>query len=252
MHRTGHDGGVVENLWGGRVQTVRRAGNAVVRSAPARSAFVHRLLGHFAAQGWDGAPRVLGVDGDDEILSFMDGEVPWQQPIPSWAITDDALLALAALVRDVHDLTAGTPLAGDGEVVCHHDLSPSNTVYRGTSGELLPVAFIDWDIAGPGRRIEDVAHVCWQWLDLGPGVTDITEARRKLTLICDAYGLASRDQLLPTIVWWQDRCWRGIEAGAGQGFPPMARLMRDGISDGIRLAEDWTRAHAAELAPPMT
>jgi len=32
-----------------------------------------------------------------------------------------------------------------------------------------PVAFIDWDLAVPGRRIHDVAHVCWQYLGLGPG-----------------------------------------------------------------------------------
>lgn len=37
------------------------------------------------------------------------------------------------------------------EVVCHNDLSPKNTVYRDTGGQLLPAAFIDWDIAGPRR-----------------------------------------------------------------------------------------------------
>jgi len=36
---------------------------------------------------------------------------------------------VAELVRQFHDLTTGTPLAGDQEVVCHHDLSPKNTVY---------------------------------------------------------------------------------------------------------------------------
>ena len=40
------------------------------------------------------------------------------------------LAEVARLVRQFHDLTAGTPLAGDQEVVCHNDLSPKNTVYR--------------------------------------------------------------------------------------------------------------------------
>jgi len=63
------------------------------------------------------------------------------------------------------------PLPG----VCHNDLAPNNTVYSrngagpGDGGAgLRPVAFIDWDLAGPGRRIHDVAHVCWQYLGLGP------------------------------------------------------------------------------------
>jgi Ser/Thr protein kinase RdoA (MazF antagonist) len=50
---------------------------------------------------------------------------PWQSP------TDRVSSAeVARLVRQFHDLTAGTPLAGDQEVVCHNDLSPKNTVYR--------------------------------------------------------------------------------------------------------------------------
>jgi len=50
---------------------------------------------------------------------------PWQSP------TDRVSSAeVARLVRQFHDLTAGTPLAGDQEVVYHNDLSPKNTVYR--------------------------------------------------------------------------------------------------------------------------
>ncbi|MEU8136458.1 phosphotransferase family protein [Streptodolium elevatio] len=64
---------------------------------------------------------------------------------------------VARLVREFHDLTAGTALAGEHEVVCHNDLSPRNTVYRPVSGSRRPVAFIDWDLAAPGARIDDVA-----------------------------------------------------------------------------------------------
>ena len=80
-----------------------------------------------------------------------------------------SLVRVAELVREFHDLTAGTPLAGDAEVVCHNDLAPNNTVYSPDGAGLRPVAFIDWDLAAPGRRIHDVAHVCWQYLGLGPG-----------------------------------------------------------------------------------
>ena len=64
----------------------------------------------------------------------------------------------AELVREFHDLTPGTPLAGDAQVVCHNDLAPNNTVYSPGGSGLRPVAFIDWDLAAPGQRIHDVAH----------------------------------------------------------------------------------------------
>ncbi|WEB45065.1 phosphotransferase [Streptomyces yunnanensis] len=72
-------------------------------------------------------------------------------------------------------LTAGTALAGSHEVVCHNDLSPKNTVYRPVDGALRPVAFIDWDLAAPGARIHEVAHVCGQYLRLGPAVRDVSD-----------------------------------------------------------------------------
>jgi aminoglycoside phosphotransferase (APT) family kinase protein len=70
---------------------------------------------------------------------------------------------VAELVRQFHDLTAGTLLADGQEVVCHNDLSPKNTVYRDLGRGLRPVAFLDWDLAAPGRRLHDVAHLCWQY-----------------------------------------------------------------------------------------
>ena len=110
------------------------------------------------------------------------------------------------------------------------------------------MAFLDWDLAGPGRRTEDVAHVCWQWLDLGPGVPDVQEAARRIGLIADAYGLVERGDLIPAILWWQDRCWRGIETAAVDGDPAMQRLVSDKVPDQIRQSYAWTVAHQHELA----
>ena len=93
---------------------------------------------------------------------------------------------------------------------------------------LAPVAFIDWDLAAPGERIHDIAHVCWQYLALGPGVDDPAVASRRMRLICEAYGLPDRGRLLQVILWLQDRCWRGIEAKAADGDPAMIRLRDSG------------------------
>ncbi|MEU6512405.1 phosphotransferase [Streptomyces sp. NPDC046942] len=161
--------------------------------------------------------------------------------------SDESLVAVARLVREFHDLTAGTALAGEHEVVCHNDLSPKNTVYRLGSGSLRPVAFIDWDLAAPGARIHDVAHVCWQYLGLGPAVVDVGEAARRMRLVADSYELSERQRLVSTVLWWQDRCWRGIEAEAGAGDVAMVRLRDAGVVREVQRAYQWVSDHQGSL-----
>jgi aminoglycoside phosphotransferase (APT) family kinase protein len=235
-------------LPGGFVNAVVRVGDTVRRPQRERARYVHRLLELLERRGWAGAPRFLGVDDQGrEVLSFLDGHVAWAPAQPAAVTADESLVRVAELVRQLHDLTAGTPLAGDQEVVCHNDLSPKNTVYRDQGAGLRPVAFIDWDIAAPGARIHDLAHTCWQFLDLGPGVTDVTACARRLRLLADAYGLADRTRLVDTILWWQDRCWRGIESAARTGDPAMRRLHTQGVPTTVRAAFTWVTTHRATL-----
>jgi hypothetical protein len=239
-------------LQGGFVTSVVRAGDTVRRAPPPGASFVHALLGLFERHGWDGAPRFLGTDElGREVLSFIDGYVAWQPDQPAEISSPACLAQVASLVRQFHDLTAGTPLAGGQEVVCHNDLSPKNTVYRDTCGGLHPVAFIDWDIAAPGARIHDVAHVCWQYIGLGPDIVDAAEAGRQMRLICSAYGLADRGQLIDTILWWQDRCWRGIAAKAAADEPAMIRLRDSGAVDSVRDTARWVAENRADLAAQL-
>lgn len=209
---------------------------------------MHRLLRHFEQRGWPGAPRLLGVDEHGrEILTFLDGHVAWRSPTEG-VDSAESLARVARLVRQFHDLTAGTSLAGDQEVVCHNDLSPKNTVYREAEGHrLLPVAFLDWDIAAPGARIHDVAHMCWQYLNLGPAVDDLATTSRRLRMMCDAYGPVDRSRVVETILWWQNRCWRGIEASASAGDAAMTHLRDTGAARSVREAYDWVAAHRMEF-----
>lgn len=208
-------------LSGGFVSDAVLVGNTVRKRPPRDPDFVRHLLRHFEEHCWDGAPRFLGTDDSGrEVLSFVDGVVPWRQGHEPPSIRSErTLAAVARQVRRFHDLTAGTVLAGSDEVVCHNDLSPKNTVYRDAGGLLVPVAFIDWDIAGPGERVHDVAHVCWQYVGL---------------------------------MWWQDRCWRGIEAAADAGEAAMIRLRDLGTVDVVRAAHDWTRDHRSLLQQAVT
>jgi hypothetical protein len=140
--------GVAEQLLpGGFVNHVVQHGDTARRNPGDRADFVHELLRYFEQRGWIGAPRLLGVDGQGrEMLTFLDGYVAWQSPTDRVS-SAESLAEVARLVRQFHDLTAGTPLAGDQEVVCHNDLSPKNTVYRDGGEGMRPVAFLDWVLA---------------------------------------------------------------------------------------------------------
>lgn len=172
-------------LFGGRSTTgIVRIGDTVRRPLTSRSPFVHALLLHLEAVGFDGAPRFRGIDEEGrEVLTYLAGEVP--HTLPPGGRTDAQLLQVARLLRAFHDATAGSALAGDEEVVCHNDFAPWNTVF--VAG--LPVAVIDFDNAHPGSRLRDLSYFLWCWLGIHAPTSAIAEQARRLTLICDSYGL---------------------------------------------------------------
>jgi hypothetical protein len=76
------------------------------------------------------------------MFSYLEGEVPAELAAD---LSDETLVTAARLIRRFHDATAGSPLAGEHETVCHYDLSPCNFVFR----RGLPLAIIDFDAAAP-------------------------------------------------------------------------------------------------------
>jgi hypothetical protein len=242
-----------EPLAGGYMNAVVRVGETVRRQVREPRPFIRELLGLLEDAGWTGAPRFLGVDDEGrEILSWIDGHVPWSGIDEPPSVYDEGSVArVAQLTRELHDLTVGSPLAAGGGVVCHNDLSPKNTVYRETVEDgivmLRPVAFVDWDVAAPGLRIHDVAHIAWQWAANTASPPDT--AAHLVRLVADAYGLdrTSRAGLVDTILWWQDRCWRGIQAEIDSGAESVRRLEEAGSVQAVRADYDWTLRHRSVL-----
>ncbi|MGI5519501.1 aminoglycoside phosphotransferase family protein [Micromonospora sp. CA-259024] len=250
-----------EPLTGGFVADVVRVGDTVRRTPPANLDFVGALLDHLAEVDADLAPRPLGVDASGrQMLSYVAGRVPWRDREDAAFFADPALVRLAELIRRLHDACAGTPLAGDAETVCHRDLSPKNTVYRDSPTGPLPVAFLDWDLAGPGRRIEDVAFAGWHWAVLGEGA-DPAELGRRCRVLCDAYEapatgpepvLLARDELVDVMLHQIEDTWRGIDAGADRDEPGMRRLRDGGAVEGVRRWQDWLLAHRRTVVTVLT
>jgi aminoglycoside phosphotransferase (APT) family kinase protein len=184
-----------QGLAGGRqTQGIVRVGQTVRRSLHERSDYVHALLRHLEAVGFDGAPRLLGIDEQGrEVLTYLPGEVIVRSPA---RLSDARLDSAARLVRRFHDATAGTTLAGDQEVVCHGDLGPHNLVFEGDAA----VGIIDWDASvAPGSRLVDLGHAVWCCADVAERAVPVPEQARKVRRMCDAYGWAEVDLLIQEI-----------------------------------------------------
>jgi hypothetical protein len=83
-------------------------------------------------------------------------------------------------------------------------------------------------------------------------VIDVADTARWLRLVVDAYERRDREELLPTVLWWQERCWRGIEAGAAADDRAMPALRSAGVVSAVRDAQEWTTEHVATLEAALT
>jgi len=234
-------------LPGGYINAVVRVGDSVRRHCSPNSDFVHALLRHLEDRGFE-APRFLGVDAEGrEVLSFIEGHVAWEAEQPPGVWSDEALIEVASLMRRLHDLTAGTALAGNHEIVCHNDLSPRNTVYRLFDSRYRPVAFIDWDEAAPGDREQDLAHAFWSFLDPGPHHAKISTHARRIHAMLDSYGYeGDRPAFADRMIRRVESVYYGIKSRSITS-PAHARLIRLGALESIEEGLNWLVAKRPAL-----
>ena len=241
-----------------------RVGDTVRRTTGPWTPAVHALLHHLERSGFEHAPRVLGIDdAGREILSYIEGFVPYAPDIPRGIWTDDALARAAGLVRRYHDAVAsfeppvdaawrvlpGAPIGG--EIICHNDLAPWNTVYDGH----LPFAFIDWDFAAPASRLWDVAYAAWRFVPLyydglpgGDGHPDSADQARRLRLFCDEYGLEDRTALLGTIERRQQVMYDTVrDLGRSSAVPGFAEMWQTGHAENPIRDLAYIKANARAL-----
>lgn len=167
-----------------------RIGTTMRRPTHPRSDLVQSLLLHLETVGFRGTPRALGYDESGrEVVTFIDGDIPFAPP---YQLDDARLLSATRLIKDYHDATVSSPLREDQEVVCHGDLGPHNTVFRGDTA----VALIDFagDL-GPGQRAVDFAHAVWGFADVTDAAVPVQEQARRIRLMCEAYA-----GMTPTVV----------------------------------------------------
>jgi hypothetical protein len=252
-------------LPGGNVGGAVRIGDTVRRPTGPWTPAVHALLRHLEDAGFPEAPRVLGTDERGrEVLSYLDGGTAGDtQPWPAWTRAAEAVAQIGGLLRRYHEAVASfrpadgatwrftsRPL-GPGELICHNDAAPYNVVWR--DGRIA--GLFDWDVAGPGNPLQDLAFAAWQWVPLhdpsllDPGWERPPDAGGRLRLLCDTYGLpgAERAAFVDMI---PDRMRASVEriaAGADAGDPGMRALRDRGYLDDLRRSLAHVRATITSL-----
>lgn len=201
-----------EVLTGGGMNIVERIGDRVHRPAGPWTPTVHRLLAHLRSRGIDWVPRAHGVDGHGrEVLDFLPGESP-DHPMPAWLWSDELLREAGRRLRRLHDATLDFDRAGavwrmpahnPAEVICHNDFAPYNFV---VDAQHRLTGIIDFDTSSPGPRVWDLAYLAYRLVPLGVGEVDPgspvdeVERRRRLHLLCAAYGDADPHAVLTAVV----------------------------------------------------
>lgn len=242
-----------EKLPGGNAGTaVVRVGDTVRRPSGPWSRSVHALLRHLNDVGYQAAPRTLGFDDlGRHVVEYIEGAVfmPFEPDDPI-----DAARRAGALIRELHDACAGfTPpadaqwnvvIAPDAEdLVIHHDLAPWNLVVNDSRW-----VFIDWDNAGPGSRLWDLAYAAHGFVPLNPH-TRPSSAAQRLAALAEGYRLdqSGRDRLaallVPRIMSMYDLLREGHQTAA----QPWARLWSEGHGQAWLNDANYVQRHFGTL-----
>jgi hypothetical protein len=242
-----------------------RIGDTVRRPLRPFSLTVQAYLAHLRDAGFTGAPLALGVDEQGrEVLSFVTGDVP-PYPLPPEMAGDDVLVALARLIRALHEASAGwvpppgavwggTPantgrITEQTELVSHRDYATGNVVFR----DGLPVALIDFDLAKPTTRLYDIANALWYWAplrdprDRAPALAD-ADIPHRVAVFADAYGMTAqqRTELAPLAVDMVRRYHEDSRASA-ELDPVFRKLWENGARVYLPRAEAWVREMATAI-----
>jgi Ser/Thr protein kinase RdoA (MazF antagonist) len=235
-------------LTGGNVAgRVVRIGTTVRKPATRATPAVEALLGHLNGAGFEGSPRSLGRDeAGRHILEYVPGDMA--DTLPPMSVTD--LRRLGRLIRRFHDAAESfRPPAGAQwdvvippdrhDLICHHDLAPWNLVRSQDRW-----VFIDWDGAGPGSRLWDLAYAAHGFVPLAAAGDPAADGPR-LRALADGYGLDEQQRrCLPALTGAHTRAMYDLlRSSAAIGAQPWARLYTEGHARHWGPAADYIDHH---------
>ncbi len=255
-------------LGGDLTEGVVRVGRTVRRPVGPYTPAVHALLRHLEAVGFDGAPRVLGIDGRNrEVLTYLPGFTA-RRSLPDLTVADSTLEDLAELLLAYHQAVTGfkpPPWAqwdgeltrfvdGPADIICHCDMNLENVIFRDGPDGARPYALIDFDLARPGTRLIDIIQTLRYWApiadpaDRDPALPDV-QAPARIALFCEAYGLsyAARSRLVPVASRWLRRSRVSIAERARMRGGAWTRMEEAGVGERLLRSAIWLERNRPEI-----
>jgi aminoglycoside phosphotransferase (APT) family kinase protein len=118
----------------------------------------------------------------------------------------------------------------------------------------LPTALIDFDLAGPGPRLWDLAYALYWFAPLYPhelsearGLHDLDQTSRRVHLFCDAYGIAYMPRLLDFVEARLTEICARLSGRAAAGDVVAQRMVAEGHLAGYAQGLAIFRQHRPAL-----
>ncbi|MFC4712734.1 phosphotransferase enzyme family protein [Planococcus dechangensis] len=235
-------------LTGGNVSDVYRRGNMVHRDLKPESRKIHGLLKHLQSKGFTQVPQFLGVDKDGrEILTYIEGEAG-NYPVKDYMWSNNALKEIAEMLRRYHDSTSDFPVdntwqpldntPSNHEVLCHNDFAIYNIIFK----DKRPVAIIDFDNAGPGPRLWDIAYTLYTCIPLSryslsntfeekahyDSAQDADRIKQRVELFFEAYGEPVEENYLEMVMLRLEGLCKTITRKADEGDIAFQKMVGQG------------------------
>ncbi|PEL13745.1 phosphotransferase [Bacillus sp. AFS017336] len=236
-----------EKLTGGNVSNVYRSGNTVRRELKPESTKIHQLLKHLEKKGYIYAPKFLGIDEKGrEVLSFIEGEAG-NDPLKEYMWSDDSLKEIAKMLRLYHNAVSDFPISDDWEpidntpknmeVICHNDFARYNIIFNREK----PVGIIDFDVAGPGPRLWDIAYTLYTCVPLSrfylsengeevynSHLHNADRIKQRVSLFFESYGEKEEVDYLKMVLLRIEGLCKTIKRKANEGDVAFQKMIDDG------------------------
>lgn len=109
---------------------------------------------------------------------------------------------------------------------------------------------LDWDNAGPGSRVWDLACSAYAWVPLYPRVTavDLTSRARRLTRFCATYGEVTARETIETLIEQLGFIASFMQTEADAGDAGLSKLASWGVPSRLRSDAETLRTQTEVLS----
>lgn len=254
-----------EMLTGGNVSNVCHSGDTVRRELKPDSPKIHKLLKHLENKGFSYAPKFLGIDEKRrEILSFIEGEAG-NYPLKEYMWSDDVLMDIAKMLRLYHDSVSDFSFDGSWEsidntpqqfeVLCHNDFAMYNIIFN----HKRPIGIIDFDVAGPGPRLWDIAYTLYTCVPLSRvylsetgekvyynSLQHANRIKRRVRLFFESYGEGIEENYLEMVLLRLEGLCKTITRRAREGDIAFQKMIAEGHLKHYQNDINFIRQHGKE------